>query len=87
MTVISTQEFAANQNKYFDMAINQDVCIKRDENMFRLMRCIIDETKVKQRNGQRKYKQPDEDFYRAISMDELLIGVKEDLREIFQNER
>ena len=33
MTVISTQEFAANQNKYFDMAINRDVCIKRDENI------------------------------------------------------
>jgi len=72
MTVISTQEFAANQNKYFDMAIDQDVCIKRGRNMFRLMPSIIDETKVKQQNGQRKYKQPDEDFYRAISMDEFI---------------
>ena len=68
MTVISTQEFAANQNKYFDMAINRDVCIKRDENIFRLIRSSIDETNVKKR----KYKQPDEDFYRAISMDEFI---------------
>ena len=27
---------------------------------------------------------PDEDFYRAITIDELLIGVKEDIREMFR---
>jgi len=81
MTVISTQEFVANQNMYFNMAINQDVCIKRDEGMFHIRYNPIAETNGKKQ----KYKQPDADFYRAISMDELLIGVKEDLREIFQN--
>jgi len=83
MTVISSQEFAANQNMYFNMAINQDVCIKRDEGMFHIRYTPVAET-----NGKKhKYKQPDADFYRAISMDELLIGVKEDLREIFQSEK
>ena len=81
MTVISTQEFVANQNKYFNMAINQDVCIKRDEGMFQIRYNPIEENYVKKP----KYKQPDTDFYRAISMDELLIGVKEDLREMFLN--
>ena len=83
MTVISSKEFAANQNKYLDMAINQDVCIKRDENMFRPMHYIIDETKVKQR----KYKQPDEDFYRAISMDEFRRLVKEDIHQIYSSKK
>jgi len=81
MTVISTQEFVDNQNKYFNMAINQDVCIKRDEGMFQIRYNPVEENYVKKP----KYKQPDADFYRAISMDELLIGVKEDLREMFLN--
>ena len=81
MTVISTQEFVTNQNKYFNMAIHQDVCIKRDEGMFQIRYNPIEDNYVKKP----KYKQPDADFYRAISMDELLIGVKEDLREMFQN--
>jgi len=68
MTVITTQEFAANQNKYFDMAVSQDICIKRNQDMFRLMYNIVDETNV----TKRKYKQPDEDFYRALSMDEFI---------------
>ena len=29
MTIVSSQEFAANQNKYYDLAIDEDVCIKR----------------------------------------------------------
>jgi len=33
----------------------------------------------------RVYYEPDEDFYRSITMDELLIGVKEDLQEMFRN--
>ena len=68
MTVITTQEFAANQNKYFDMAINQDVCIKRDEGMFHIRYNPVAETNGKKQ----KYKQPDADFYRAISMDEFI---------------
>ena len=28
--------------------------------------------------------EPDDDFYRSITMDEFLIGAKEDLREIFR---
>ena len=29
--------------------------------------------------------EPDDDFHRAITIDEFLIGVKEDLREMFRN--
>ena len=36
MTVVSTKDFSINQEKYFDMAINRDICIKRGEKMFYL---------------------------------------------------
>ena len=37
MTVVSSKEFVSNQERYFDMAINEDVCIKREQNMFYLI--------------------------------------------------
>jgi hypothetical protein len=36
MTVVSTKEFSSNQEKYFDLAVNGNVCIKRGDNMFYL---------------------------------------------------
>jgi len=81
MTVISTQEFVANQNKYFNMAINQDVCIKRGEGMFQIRYNPVEESYVKKP----KYKQPDADFYRAISMDELRIRTHKVIDNFFDN--
>jgi len=81
MTVISTQEFVANQNKYFDMAINQDVCIKRDEGMFQIRYNPVGEINGKKQ----KYKQPDADFYRAISMDELRVRTHKVIDNYFDN--
>ena len=37
MTIISSKEFVDNQKKYFDMAINEQVCIKRGKTMFQLI--------------------------------------------------
>ena len=36
MTVISSREFATRQKKYYDLALNEQVCIKRGRNMFHL---------------------------------------------------
>jgi len=73
---MNTATLISNKRTHFDTAIAEDIGVERDENIFSA-------SKV---NGKKQiYKQPDADFYRAISMDELLIGVKEDLREIFQN--
>jgi len=44
MTVVSSKEFATNQDKYLDMALNEDVCIKRGQNMFYLMYRSSDKT-------------------------------------------
>jgi hypothetical protein len=34
-----------------------------------------------------RYLSPDDDLARAITMDELLLGVKEDLKAIFKNSK
>ena len=75
MTVVSTKEFNTNQERYFDMAANEQVYIQRGD-CFYIMKKISKPI--------RKYKKPDGDLRRAITMDEFLIGAKEDLREIFR---
>ena len=36
MTIVSSKEFIAHQKKYFDLALNEHICIKRGRNMFHL---------------------------------------------------
>jgi Ca2+-binding EF-hand superfamily protein len=79
MTLVSTKEFNTHQEKYFDMAVNGNVCIQRGENMFYLSYAPFESP-----NPEQPILEPDDDLRRAITMDEFLIGVKEDLREIFR---
>ena len=58
MTVVSTKEFASNQEKYFDMAMTEEIFVKRDNMMF-LVTTVND--------AKKKYLEPDDDFRRAIS--------------------
>ena len=52
MTVINSKEFAINQEKYFDLALNEQVCVQRDNNMFLIVYSPIDKTiKTKSRQG------------------------------------
>ena len=78
MTVVSSKEFATNQTKYYNLALSEQVGIKRGKNMFHLMGI----------NGHNKHEyneelEPDADFYNAISKDELLKGIHEDLEKFF----
>ena len=77
MTVVSSKEFATNQTKYYNLAVNKDVVvIKRGKNIFHL---IYTDT-----NNTSEYDQilePDDDFRRAITMDELRKKVKEDIHQ------
>jgi len=77
MTVISSKEFSVNQKKYFDLAVNEDVFIKRGKSTFHLMYTTTDEPA-----DEIVYHEPDEDFYRSISAEEFLKGVLEDIDEI-----
>ena len=79
MTVISSKEFATNQNKYFELAMNEQVYIKNGENMFLLIYTTVDNTEVKER----VYYEPDEDFYRSITADEFLEGALKIIDNIF----
>ena len=37
MTVVSSKEFATNQKKYFDMAINEQIYVQQDDNIFHIV--------------------------------------------------
>ena len=81
MTVVSSKEFASNQSKYYNLAVNDDIFIKRGKNMFRLMCTSEDSTPLKKR----VYYEPDEDFYRSITIDELKEKSHEFIHKLFAN--
>ena len=62
MTVVSTKEFVANEEKYFDIAMNEQVFVQREDCMF-----IVTRTN----EPQRKYKESDDDLRRAIPIEEV----------------
>ena len=64
MTVVSTQEFNANQEKYFNLAIDEQVFIQKDNYMF-----IVQN--VAQNIEQDVVFEPDEDFHRSIPIEEV----------------
>ena len=76
MPQIREKELAPNQVKYFDIALNENVLIKNDESL--LMANTVN-------NRVKKHKKPDTDFYRAITAEELLIGIHEDIDKFFAN--
>jgi len=62
MTVVSTKEFNTHQEKYFDLAINEQVYVQRDDFIFIVKRVS---------NPARTYKEPDDDLRKAITMEEV----------------
>lgn len=71
MRVISSSEFRNNMKKYLDLAANERILIQRGRN----------ETFVLTRE---EYLEPDEDLRRAVSAQELLAGVEEDIRAAYR---
>ena len=71
MTIISSKEFAGNHEKYFDMALNEQVFIQRESDnvMF-----VISHDK-------KEYLEPDDDLRR----DELFDKVKENILKKYTN--
>ena len=61
MITVVNKEFATNRNKYFNLAVNEEVFLKKE----------------------RMYHEPDEDFYRSITKNELLKGIHEDIDKFF----
>lgn len=67
MRVISPSELRDNMQKYLDLAGDEKIVIQRDGN----------ETFILTRED---YLEPDEDLRRAVSVQELLIGIEADIR-------
>ena len=64
MTVVSTKEFNTNQEKYLDVAMSRQVYIQRGDCMF-----IV--TKANRQEETDVIFEPDEDFYKSITMEEV----------------
>ena len=81
MTVISSKEFATRPAKYYNLAQNEKVAIRRGRNMFHLSCTSIPvETYPEQ-----PVLEPDEDFHRAISAEELLSRIHKDIHDKFKS--
>jgi hypothetical protein len=72
MTVVSSKEFATHQKKYFDLAVNEQVVIKRGKNRYRL--------ELETQYPQQPVLEPDDDLRRAITAEELIKRIQKDKR-------
>jgi DNA replication initiation complex subunit (GINS family) len=75
MQVVSSSEFATHQQKYLDLARREQLLVNDGKHIFEITYQPIVEEPI--------YFEPDEDFYRAITAEELLKGVHEDIRRKF----
>ena len=66
MTVVSSKEFVTNQKRYFDLAVNENVVIRRGKNRFHVVYVPI-----KKQYPEQPILEPDDDFYNAISGNEF----------------
>lgn len=70
MRVISSAELRSNMKKYLDLAAKEQIVIQRGRK----------ETFLLQK---KEYLEPDEDFNRAISLEQFREGAKEHIRKLF----
>ena len=74
MTIVSTKEFD------FDMALKNDVIVQKGDNMFIVQKLARnDESDI--------ICEPDDDFYRSITMNEAIIRVEAGMREIIKKHK
>ena len=72
MTVVSSKEFVGNEDKYFDMALDEQVIIQKGDNMFFLIYKNMDDMNIyHDASVYEEILEPDDDFRSAISMDEF----------------
>lgn len=72
MRVISTAELRSNMKKYLDLAGQEQIVIQRGRK----------ETFVLQK---KEYIEPDEDFNRAIGLEQFREGAKEHVKKLFSD--
>ena len=82
MLIISTRDFREKQGECLRMVKNgKDTVLKSRNNGSFIITPITDDDSLVKREH---ILAPDNELARAITMDELLLGVKDDLREMFR---
>jgi Phd_YefM. len=74
MIVISSTELRNNTEKYLDIAKTQKVVIQREGTDTFIL-------------TQETYLHPDDDFHRAISLEDFRKGAKEHIRKLYNQEK
>ncbi|MCL2027522.1 MAG: hypothetical protein FWG79_03440 [Bacteroidales bacterium] len=75
MQVVSSTEFATHQQKYLDLARREQLLVNDGIHTFEITYQPMVEEPI--------YFEPDEDFHRSITAEQLLEGVHEDIRRKF----
>ena len=75
MTMVSSEKFATNQNKYFELALSERMFTQKNNQIFIATNA----------SDKRKYLEPDDDLHRAITADELLERIYKDIDKKFAN--
>ena len=76
MTVVSSKEFATHQDKYFDLAQDEEICIERGVNMFYLICRPVEKPII--------FK-PDDELRSCMTMDEFRAKTHEIIDKFFDN--
>ena len=74
MTVVSSKEFETNQDKYFDLAENEQIYIHRGDCMFIISR------------SPENFKEPDDDLRRAVSMEVVRERLHKHVKKLFASQ-
>ena len=80
MTIVNSKEFAANQDKYFDLAFDEQVYIKKGDRMFLLIyKNVVDTNTYHNASVYNEVLEPDDDLRSAITGAELLERIYTDI--------
>ena len=71
MTVVSSKEFVSNEDKYFDLALDEQVFVQRGDNMFLIINHNHNGNIYHDASVYDEVLEPDDDFHSAISADEF----------------
>jgi hypothetical protein len=84
MTVVSSKEFSANQDKYFDIALDEQVYIQKGNSVYLLVYKDVDNMNIySESNNYTEILEPDDDLRRAITGEELLERIYKDIDKKF----
>jgi len=80
MTVVNTKEFNTNQIRYFELAENEEVCIKQGNSMFHLMYRPLEIQYPEQ-----PILEPDNDLRSGLTKEEFKTRASEIIHKFFAN--